>query len=465
MTNVMDESKYNDQHASLLLKPFKIFKHCFNHGSKYKSQLLGEIREIKQPNAETNALLKPTTEFNSWFTKDNCSASSIDEISEHLDPSCPILLQAEQSIPSGITDEKIYSNVSQVRTNSIECQAYLNSSTIPQIDEPDHIPITSADNQADSADYSITDKLLQIDTLPNEILSEIYNWARKIDKKTEESITLVNSRAYSLIKFYRYNTDFKNITLTVKVIFDESKFNRFLQYLASPECKTEKLTINGIQIGRNRLNRLLEALEKNTSVTDLGLVGCGVNSSNISKIARLKRLVALNIKNSDFDSAGAKHIAKLSNLIQLNIAYNRLRTTGAKHIAKLKSLTQLDISGNGLNVAGAEHIAKLSNLIQLNISYNRICDAGAEHIAKLSNLIQLNIGSNDLGVIGAEHIAKLSKLTQLYISGNDLKVAGVEHIAKLSNLTQLNIRKNKIDAAMAEHIANKLSNLSELIID
>ncbi|MFN7094126.1 MAG: hypothetical protein ACK4M7_02070, partial [Burkholderiales bacterium] len=303
MTNVIDESKYNSQHASLLLKPFKIFKKCFNHGPKYKPQLLGEIREIKQPNAEINVLLKPTAEFNSWFTKGGCSASSIDEISEHLDPIC----------------------------------------SIPQIDEPDHIPITSADNQADSADYSITDKFLQIDALPNEILSEIYNWARKMDKKTEESITLVNSRAYSLIKFYRYNTDFKNITLTIKVIFDESKFNRFLQYLASPECKTEKLTINGIQIGRNRLNRLLEALEKNTSVTDLGLVGCGVNSTNISKIARLKRLVALNIRNSDFDSAGAKHIAKLSNLIQLNIAYNRLNTTGAKHIAKLKSLTQLDI--------------------------------------------------------------------------------------------------------------------------
>ncbi|MFN7094100.1 MAG: hypothetical protein ACK4M7_01940 [Burkholderiales bacterium] len=251
-----------------------------------------------------------------------------------------------------------------------------------------------ADRMSKIIEYlnSILDNVCQIDTVPDEILDKIYQLTKENDKKTEANLALTNHKAYGLIKFYRDKDDFKNITLTNKVIFNEGKFNNFLDYLKYPDCKTEKLNISYLKIENRRLNKLLEALKRNRSVIGLELVHCRINNSNLQKIAQLNRLVMLNISKNLIRDAGAKHIAKsLKNLTHLDIGYNGISADGAEYIAKnLKKLTYLNIEGNWLGAEGNLHITNnLTNLTYLNTNGNMFGVDVAKDIVKGITLLQM----------------------------------------------------------------------------
>ncbi|MFN7094155.1 MAG: hypothetical protein ACK4M7_02215 [Burkholderiales bacterium] len=306
------------------------------------------------------------------------------------------------------------------------------------IDE--ELGFTAEDYPISARPLSEEDLIAEFLPVPNEIGVKILSQLSQPADRC--NVRLVNFRA-NLLSLLAQDP-LKYLTINPTIIQNKGKFEEFLSYLASNECRITSLNLRGIKLHGKPIAKLFKALVVNQSITSLNLSNCGLSDDDVKNIAELKNLSSLNIAFNSLGVTGAMYISLLINLTSLDISANIIENTGVMYISGLSELVNLNVSGNQLDCRGVAYLINHKHLTSLNIAINDIGDTGAKRLSDLKSLVNLNISSNALTHIGAKYIAKLTRLTELDISLNRLYDAGAEDIAKLINLQNLDISSSFI---------------------
>ena len=172
--------------------------------------------------------------------------------------------------------------------------------------------------------------------------------------------------------------------------------------------------------------RLAQALEHNTTVTDVDLSCNDARDRGAEQLCTLlldnECLQALNLADNHVGADGgadmALLVARTGYLLTLSLRGNQLGDKGCTAMAaalpKAKTLRKLDLSANGIADFGARQLAEAlqrnSALTQLELEDNAIGDAGATDIAKAlevnSTLGVLRLQNNPIGARGEGWLAQ-----------------------------------------------------------
>ena len=235
---------------------------------------------------------------------------------------------------------------------------------------------------------------------------------------------------------------------------------------------------------------LAEAIKHNSTITQLGLLGCELGTSDFTALAEaIKHNSTITMLSLSANELGAGDCCALAEVIKhnstithLDLRYNKLGTGNCTALAEAikhnSTITHLDLSqtelGTGDFTGLAEAIKHNSTITQLCLSWNKLgsgyCTGLAEAIKRNSTITQLDLSGNELGsgdcTALAEAIKDNSTITQLDLSRNQLgtgdPTALAEAIKHNSTLKKLNLSRNDFNADDVIALA-EASNHSSLI--
>jgi uncharacterized protein YjbI with pentapeptide repeats len=130
------------------------------------------------------------------------------------------------------------------------------------------------------------------------------------------------------------------------------------------------LGLSEIDLSGNTIKKLLEALEKNTTVTSLNLSACGLKDKDLIGIGKLIKLTSLNLSKNKFEyTSGITHLLSLVNLkvLDLSDSLSMLAFSPYDIYPKLEEI----------EAYSAELKSKLSNLTSLNFTHEQLIKATA----------------------------------------------------------------------------------------
>ncbi|CAF1394767.1 unnamed protein product [Rotaria magnacalcarata] len=251
-----------------------------------------------------------------------------------------------------------------------------------------------------------------------------------------------------------------------------------------PEGTLTKLRIGGNHIGLQGIQRLTNALEKNTTLTILDLQDNQIGDEGIeyfcNSLKNTLTLTSLDLSSNQIEAPGARYMADLlennSILATLSLRDNELRSRGIEYLAyALKTnitLTTLNLRFNYIDDDGIESLADTlranKTLTTLNLSNNQITCVGARYLAdalqKNIAVTILDLARNQIGMMGAKHLTNMlqtnSTLMMLNLWGNRIKDKGAGYLASAletnKTLTVLDIGSNHIGDDGAEYLAHAL---------
>ncbi|CAF2144497.1 unnamed protein product [Rotaria magnacalcarata] len=251
----------------------------------------------------------------------------------------------------------------------------------------------------------------------------------------------------------------------------------------------EKETLTKLHIGGNHIElqgiqRLTNALEKNTTLTILDLQDNQIGDEGIeyfcNSLKNTLTLTSLDLSSNQIEAPGARYMADLlennSILATLSLRDNELRSRGIECLAyALKTnitLTALNLRFNYIDDDGIESLADTlranKTLTTLNLSNNQITCVGARYLAdalqKNIAVTILDLARNQIGMMGAKHLTNMlqtnSTLMMLNLWGNRIKDKGAGYLASAletnKTLTALDIGSNHIGDDGAEYLAHAL---------
>eukprot|EP01006_Ploeotia_vitrea_P025629 TRINITY_DN58534_c0_g1_i1.p1 TRINITY_DN58534_c0_g1~~TRINITY_DN58534_c0_g1_i1.p1 ORF type:complete len:330 (-),score=148.08 TRINITY_DN58534_c0_g1_i1:80-1069(-) len=173
------------------------------------------------------------------------------------------------------------------------------------------------------------------------------------------------------------------------------------------------------------MQSLVEALQKNTCVTSLSVVHCGLDDALATQLAEVVRstqtLVEVDLSRNKIGNEGASALAKAlaenESVRTLDLGTNKIGDVGATAIAhalaKNETLWRLHLQRNAVQSFGAEALAralkKNASLVALNLRNNELLDDGASELAKglrvNKGVTYVDVGSNKILDYGLKMMA------------------------------------------------------------
>ncbi|CAF2173055.1 unnamed protein product [Rotaria magnacalcarata] len=259
-----------------------------------------------------------------------------------------------------------------------------------------------------------------------------------------------------------------------------------------PERTLTKLHIGGNHIELQGIQRLTNALEKNTTLTILDLQDNQIGDEGIeyfcNSLKNTLTLTSLDLSSNQIEAPGARYMADLlennSILDTLSLRDNELRSRGIEYLAyALKTnitLTTLNLRFNYIDDDGIESLADTlranKTLTTLNLRFNYIDDDGIESLADTlranKTLTTLNLSNNQITRVGARYLAdalqKNIAVTILDLARNQIGMMGAKHLTNMlqtnSTLMMLNLWGNRIKDKGAGYLASALETNKTLTV-
>ncbi len=208
----------------------------------------------------------------------------------------------------------------------------------------------------------------------------------------------------------------------------------------------KRLQLNETPIG----DAAMDALAKYPSLIQLHLNYTRVTDRGLAKLRPLVRLEFLDLSNNlAITDAGLEPLGALDKLDHICLQY-----TGVKDLAplaKLERLVHLELTGSPIADAALRHLANSRQLRQLHIGYTPLGDAGVAHLVPLTQLDALYAPSTRITDAGTKSIAKISGLRDLNLKSTNISDAGLFELKALVNLHDLNVAQTKVsNAGIAE---------------
>ena len=203
--------------------------------------------------------------------------------------------------------------------------------------------------------------------------------------------------------------------------------------------------------------------ETSGRVTELDLVGMGLNGRIPTELGSLANLQGLSLWGNQLTGEIPPELGGLSNLEWLLLDGNQLTGEIPPELGGLSNLTYLILWGNQLTGEIPPELGGLSNLTELGLADNQLTGEIPPELGGLSNLTLLWLQGNQLtGEIPPE-LGGLSNLEWLDLSGNQLTGEIPPELGGLSNLTELDLADNGLTGEIPPELGG-LSNLTELVL-
>ena len=214
-----------------------------------------------------------------------------------------------------------------------------------------------------------------------------------------------------------------------------------------PELR--RLTISGDELASEPEIRL-DGIKKLKKLSELILDGCRLHPTVLPRISEMKTLRGLELGHC-VAGGDLKVLANLIELTHLSLRQLSTSTTANEHslawIGRLKKLMYLDLANTD---TGSQVLQHLDNLPDLKSLYLTDLTLGPEvkKLSALTNLQVLDLEGTDLMDDGAKSVASLSSLRFLDVGNTKLSVEGVRTRTSVSSLEALLLNKLRIQDAI-----------------
>ena len=188
----------------------------------------------------------------------------------------------------------------------------------------------------------------------------------------------------------------------------------------------------------------------------LALAGPGFTDEHLLRLANLKTLTRLDLRNSDITDDGLTALAPLTKLQRLHLAGTSITDDGLETLAGLKKLKlkTLLISSPEITDAAMVSITVHSELDELNLIGTSITDDGLKQLGRLTRLRSLSLAGGDITDNGiATVIGQCPQLTRLDLAGTRITDAGLKTLAESKHLEILNLTRDMTIADQGGHEA------------
>lgn len=188
------------------------------------------------------------------------------------------------------------------------------------------------------------------------------------------------------------------------------------EYLTEPNCSMAKLILVQSDIDDVECRQMMEAIEKNKSLTHLEIANNLIGSAEM-----------LNVVNPDLVTGGeaiADMLQMNKTLQYLDVSWNTIRKESAEALGEAlrynKTLTTLKLAQNAFSDVASQQIgdslAINESLTHLDLSFNAVTPSAAMVLANAfktnAGLTQLNLDGNYLGKRGAESLLAAMRRAQ-----------------------------------------------------
>jgi Leucine-rich repeat (LRR) protein len=214
---------------------------------------------------------------------------------------------------------------------------------------------------------------------------------------------------------------------------------------------------------------------------DIQMLSFGYNKVNIGSLApigSLKKLKALNLQSTSFNSEDLSYIAGLEELEVLRLGDHKLRDESMQYVGELPKLQWLSLWGTGISDEGLKHLQNSRNLTflalnncditneglsylnnmtkleGLQLTQTKISDRGLAKLKRLHHLKDILIMDNGITDAGLEHLKDLTSLEVLWINWNPVTDDGLFYLSQLKNLRYLYADRTEITDAGLKHLTN-----------
>lgn len=260
------------------------------------------------------------------------------------------------------------------------------------------------------------------------------------------------------------------------------------------EISLEQLKVNGEVVGVNLVGKEYEGVDGEAKiitvqcdpdhlkdlkafpkVTAVSLVGLK-NEEDLTKLAEIPNLYALDVAYCKVTDEGLKHIATLEELRVLNLANTEISDAGLGHLSELENLRTLDLESTEITDAGLAHLKELDNLRSLNLYRTKtsgaetlalrgepleVTDKGLKALAGMGKLSELNLHGAAITDEGVKEICTMALQTMTYLrklnlSATPITDESVPSLAKMKELRQLDIKGTNISPAKVTELRMQL---------
>ena len=201
-----------------------------------------------------------------------------------------------------------------------------------------------------------------------------------------------------------------------------------------------------------------------SSLTSLGLRGCGLYGEFPMNIFRLPSLQALSVRYNPYLIGYLPEFQETSPLKVLFLRHISFSGELPASVGRLGSLTVLDIgfcNFTGLVPSSLGHLPQLS---YLDLSYNFFSGQIPSSLANLTVLTHLSLSSNDFNVWTLPWLGQQTKLTFLGLFGVNLTGEIPSSLANMSKLSTLNLGENQLSGQIPPWLMN-LTQLTQLVLE
>jgi len=173
-----------------------------------------------------------------------------------------------------------------------------------------------------------------------------------------------------------------------------------------------------------------------SGMTKLYLGSSGINGNSLEKLAPLKRLQYLSLKQLPIDDAKIARLPEFPDLQYLGLDGTKIGDEGLAHLARFPRLQVVWLDNTAITDAGLAHLKKLPNLDTL---YMPGTNAGGPGLAELSYIPKLKSISLKGVKFSTDGLRSLAQVEHVESLGLDMTNVTDRQLADLAGLKQLRI--------------------------
>jgi hypothetical protein len=199
----------------------------------------------------------------------------------------------------------------------------------------------------------------------------------------------------------------------------------------------------------------LGPLRRLTELTQLILGDTRIEDRDLAVVARLPKLINLQIGARGITEAGLARLAESRSLTCLGLTDTSIADLRPLS-PRLHAISTLWLENSHLTDAGIEPLPKGIRLTDLTISGSRMTDAGLDHLASLNSLWRLRLDRSAITDAGLARLKSLKSLEILSLSETKLTDSSIETLAGFQSLKSLNLERSGISPAGIERLKQSL---------
>ena len=181
-----------------------------------------------------------------------------------------------------------------------------------------------------------------------------------------------------------------------------------------------------------------------------------------TSIGSLGSLTTLDIGFCNFTGLVPSSLGHLPQLSYLDLSYNFFSGQIPSSLANLTILTHLSLSSNEFNVWTLPWLGQQTKLTFLRLFGVNLTGEIPSSLTNMSQLSTLNLGENQLSGQIPSWLMNLAQLTQLDLEENQLEGSIPSSLFKIINLQYLCLHSNYFNGTVRFHLLSKLKNLTQL---